>query len=291
MPLVVGIAFHTAARIYTFDPGELDLRPGERVVAETSRGPEVGEVKYAPRELAADRLPQLLKRVLRRVTPEDLSVEEANARRAAQALTVCRERVRVRALPMKLLRAEFAFDRSQVTIYFEAEGRVDFRELVKDLAGQIRTRIQLHQIGARDAAKLLGGIGPCGRALCCTTWLTDFHPVSMRMAKEQSLFLNPTKFSGVCGKLMCCLRYEYDHYRETRARLPAAGSEVMTPDGPGRVVDQIVIKEAVIVALRDGPEKEYPAAVVERPVVRGCSVLAGGQCSGGCGTPRPAPEE
>ncbi|MCC2671484.1 MAG: hypothetical protein K0Q72_3955, partial [Armatimonadetes bacterium] len=178
---------------------------------------------------------------------------------------------------------EYQFDRTQITIYFSSEGRVDFRDLVKDLAAQLRTRIQLHQVGARDAAKLLGGIGPCGRALCCSTWLTSFDAISMRMAKEQSLFLNPTKFSGVCGKLMCCLRYEYDHYRETKALMPVIGGEVSTPDGPGRVLGHNVMKEAVIVGLKSGQEREYPAGEIERPLVRGCSVLAGGKCIGGCG--------
>jgi cell fate regulator YaaT (PSP1 superfamily) len=184
---------------------------------------------------------------------------------------------------MRLLRAEYAFDRSQITFYFSAEGRVDFRELVRDLAAQLKTRIQLHQTGARDAARLLGGIGPCGRQLCCTTWLHEFQPVTMRMAKEQALFLNPTKFSGVCGKLMCCLRFEYEQYGEAHRKLPAAGSRVDTPDGPGRVVELRALKETVLVALQEGPEREYAAADVQPQIVRGCSVLAGGSCPGGCG--------
>lgn len=289
MPSVVGVSFKPAGRIYSFDPDGLELRTNDRVIIETTRGIEMGRVKHPAREIPDEKIVSPLKRVLRRATEEDLAQAAANEARAEQALELCRERVTARAMPMKVMRAEYQFDRSQVTIFFASEGRVDFRELVKDLAAQLRTRIQLHQVGARDAAKLLGGIGPCGRALCCSTWLIDFDAVSMRMAKEQSLFLNPTKFSGVCGKLMCCLRYEYDHYRETKAQLPVVGGEVATPDGPGRVVGHNVIKEAVIVALKSGPEREYPASEVERPVVRGCSVLAGGKCAGGCGDRKKQP--
>jgi len=296
MPVVVGINFKPAGRIYSFDPGNLDLRPGETVVTETARGVEVGQVKYGAREVPDDPAQGPYKQVLRRATEDDRAIVAANEAKAEEALALCRERVVARCLPMKLIRAEYAFDLSQITVYFAAEGRVDFRELVKDLASHLRTRIQLHQVGARDAAKLMGGIGPCGRALCCSTWLVEFQPVSMKMAKEQSLFLNPTKFSGVCGKLMCCLRYEYDTYRETKALLPVMGGEVNTPDGRGRVVGHNVVKEAVLVAFKDGPEKEYLARDIQRPVVRGCSVLAGGSCIGGCGeaktvNARPATEE
>jgi cell fate regulator YaaT (PSP1 superfamily) len=224
-----------------------------------------------------------LKCVLRLATDEDRAQIRANEEKAEQSLAVSKQRVAAHAMPMKLVRAEYAFDRSQITIYFAAEGRVDFRELVKDLASVLRTRIQLHQIGARDVAKLLGGIGPCGRALCCSTWLTDFHPVSMKMAKEQSLFLNPTKFSGVCGKLMCCLRYEYDTYRETKAQMPVIGGQVLTPDGPGKVAAHNMVRETVVVTLDSGVEREYQPGEIERPLVRGCAVLAGGKCAGGCG--------
>jgi cell fate regulator YaaT (PSP1 superfamily) len=283
MPLVVGISFKPATRIYSFDPDGLELEVHDRVIVETARGTDLGRVKHAAREVSEDQIVPPLQRVLRRATPDDFAQAQANEQKAEQALTLTRARVAARGLPMKLMRAEYQFDRSQITIYFSAEGRIDFRELVKDLAAQLRTRIQLHQVGARDAAKLLGGIGPCGRALCCSTWLTDFDAVSMKMAKEQSLFLNPTKFSGVCGKLMCCLRYEYDHYRETKAQMPVLGGEVNTPDGPGKVTGHNIIKEAVLVALKDGGEREYPAGDIQRPLVRGCAVLAGGKCAGGCG--------
>lgn len=283
MPLAVGVSFKPAGRIYSFDPNGLEFQLHDRVITETARGVEIGKIKHLPREVTGEEISLPLKRVLRLATPADLEQVATNEERAAQALTLCRERVAARALPMKVMRAEYQFDRTQITFYFASEGRVDFRELVKDLAAQLRTRIQLHQIGARDAAKLLGGIGPCGRALCCSTWLTDFDAISMKMAKEQSLFLNPTKFSGVCGKLMCCLRYEYDHYRETKAQMPVLGGEVLTPDGPGRVAGHNVIKERVIVSLKEGGDREYPAGEVQRPLVRGCSVLAGGKCAGGCG--------
>jgi cell fate regulator YaaT (PSP1 superfamily) len=282
MPRVVGVNFRTAGRIYSFDPGDLDLAPGELVVTETARGEEVGFVKHRANDVPETEIVSPLKRILRHATDADRARIAENERLAEQALELCRDRVTGRGLPMKLIRSEYAFDLSQVTIYFEAEGRVDFRELVKDLAASLRTRIQLHQVGARDAAKLMGGIGPCGRALCCSTWLTSFEPVSMKMAKEQSLFLNPTKFSGVCGKLMCCLRYEYDHYRETKAQMPVLGAEVNSPDGRGRVTGHNVIRERVIVGFSDGREREYPAGEIQRPIVRGCSVLAGGKCVGGC---------
>lgn len=284
--LVVGVSFRSAGRLHAFDPAGLDLQPGERVVVEAERGAELGEVKQAAREVPDEQLAGPVPRVLRRATEADLAQEAANRELAERALALTRERIAARCLPMKPLRAEYTLDRSRVTIFFRAEGRVDFRELVKDLAARLRTRIQLHQVGARDAAKLLGGIGPCGRGLCCATWLTEFQPISMKMAKEQSLFLNPTKFSGVCGKLMCCLRYEYDLYREARARLPQPGAEVQTPDGRGRVVEQHVLAGTVRVLLSDGREREYPADAVYRPVVRGCAVLSGGACTGGCAARR-----
>jgi cell fate regulator YaaT (PSP1 superfamily) len=216
--------------------------------------------------------------VLRVATPDDYRRKEANRAREESALEVCRRRIEARGLPMKLISAEYAFDGSQILFYFTAEGRVDFRELVKDLAAALRTRIQLHQIGARDAAKLLGGIGPCGRGLCCATWLTSFEPISMKMAKEQSLFLNPTKFSGVCGKLMCCLRYEYETYREMKSQLPAIGTEVLTARGKGKVTGHNVLKEMVLVELPEAGEVELRVDEVKTPMVTGC------RSSGGCST-------
>ena len=251
MPVAVGVVFKPVTTPYWFDPGDLDVRPGSRVVVETARGIELGTVRVEAREVPSEQLVAPLRPILRLASEADLEQERRNQERAAYALEYCGERVRRLGLPMKLLRSEYAYDGSQVTIYFAAENRVDFRELVKELAAHLRCRIQLYQVGARDHAKMVGGLGPCGLGLCCATCLTEFAPVSMKMAKDQSLFLNPTKFSGVCGKLLCCLRYEHDHYVETKARLPQVGQQVATPEGPARVVDVNVVKEEVIVSLLD----------------------------------------
>ncbi len=281
---VVGIAFQNAGRIYSFDPAGHTLALGDAVIVETARGVDIGHVRGEIGPLRGEADPGEIKPVLRVATDDDLERVRDNDSLAEQAMVTAREHVSRLQLPMRLLRAVYQFDRTQVTFYFTAEGRVDFRQLVRDLASALRCRIQLHQTGARDAAKLLGGIGPCGRTLCCATWLREFEPVTIKMAKEQSLFLNPTKFSGVCGKLMCCLRFEYDHYRETRSQLPQTGAQVNTADGPGQVLEANVVKETVRVQLADGREREFRASEVERPVVRGCSVLAGGNCTGGCGS-------
>jgi cell fate regulator YaaT (PSP1 superfamily) len=238
----------------------------------------MGQARTEIREVPEEQLALPLRRVVRVATEDDLARREANRAREESALQLCRRRIEARKLPMKLLTSEYAFDGSQVLFYFAAEGRVDFRELVKDLAAVLRTRIQLHQVGARDAAKLMGGIGPCGRGLCCATWLTAFEPVSMKMAKEQSLFLNPTKFSGACGKLMCCLRYEYDNYRETKARLPAIGAAVATPRGNGKIIGHNVIREWVIVEIPDVGHFEFRADEVQTSW-SGPSCASGGGCS------------
>jgi cell fate regulator YaaT (PSP1 superfamily) len=282
---VVGVNFRRAGKVYYFDPNELPLQQGDQVIAETQRGVDMGDVKTKIKEVDPDHVALPLRKVVRVATSDDLARREANRAREESALTLCRKRVEARRLPMKLLTSEYAFDGSQVVFYFSAEGRIDFRELVKDLASVLRTRIQLHQVGARDAAKLMGGIGPCGRGLCCATWLTSFEPVSMKMAKEQSLFLNPTKFSGVCGKLMCCLRYEYDNYRDTKAKLPAIGAQVATPRGNGKVIGHNVIREWVIVEIPDAGHVEFRADEVQS-VWSGPSCATGGGCSlpgGSCG--------
>jgi cell fate regulator YaaT (PSP1 superfamily) len=277
MPTIVGVSFKPAAKVYFFDPNGLDVRPHDIVIAETARGVEIGEIKTPLRDVPEEQIVPPLRRVIRVATPDDFARKEANKAREEASLATCRRRVEARGLPMKLISAEYAFDGSQVLFYFSAEGRVDFRELVKDLAAALRTRIQLHQIGARDAAKLLGGIGPCGRGLCCSTWLTGFEPVSMKMAKEQSLFLNPTKFSGVCGKLMCCLRYEYDFYKDAKTRFPAIGAEVLTTRGKGRVSSHNIIRETVMVEVLDVGEVELGVDEVTVPMVMGCR--SGGNCS------------
>jgi len=275
---VIGVNFRPAGKVYYFDPADLPLKQGDTVIAETQRGVDLGKVKTPVREVPEEQVTPPLRRVVRVATAADLARRDANKERAESALQLCRKRVESRQLPMKLLAGEYAFDGSQVLFYFAAEGRVDFRELVKDLAAVLRTRIQLHQVGARDAAKLMGGIGPCGRGLCCATWLTTFEPISMRMAKEQSLFLNPTKFSGACGKLMCCLRYEYDHYRETKAKLPGIGKEVNTPRGKGKVIGHNVIREWVIVDIPDSGHFEFRADEVQS-AWSGPSCASGGGCS------------
>jgi cell fate regulator YaaT (PSP1 superfamily) len=275
---IVPVNFRRAGKLYYFDPAGLALRKGDTVIVETQRGVDMGEVKADIREVAPEQVALPLRRVVRVATPEDFARREANQAKEQSAQDLCRRRIEARVLPMKLLTTEYAFDGNQVMFYFAAEGRVDFRELVKDLAAVLRTRIQLHQVGARDAAKLLGGIGPCGRGLCCATWLTTFEPISMKMAKEQSLFLNPTKFSGACGKLMCCLRYEYDSYRETKARLPAVGTTVTTPRGQGKVVGHNVIREWVIVEIPDMGPFECRADEVQTQW-SGPSCASGGGCS------------
>jgi cell fate regulator YaaT (PSP1 superfamily) len=278
MPTVVSVSFRRAGKVYWFSPGDLDLRKGDEVIAETQRGVEMGQVLKGPKEVPEEQIVPPLRAILRIATPEDHARRDSYKVREESGLELCRKRVEARGLPMKLLASEYTFDGSQIVFYFTAEGRVDFRELVKDLASALRTRIQLHQVGARDAAKLLGGIGPCGRSLCCSTWLTDFAPISMRMAKEQSLFLNPTKFSGACGKLMCCLRYEYDFYKETKAKMPSIGVEVTTPRGRGKVVAHHIVREAVTVELPEVGEIELSLAEVVAPLRMGCGH------TGGCGT-------
>lgn len=237
MPLAVGVSFRDAGKIFYYDAGSFELRAGDRVVAESLRGVELGTVKADPSELPAGPAGEPLPPVIRIATPEDIAQDEGNRAREKEALAITARKVAKHDLPMKLLRAEYTLDRARIVIYFSAEGRVDFRELVKDLASALRTRIELHQVGARDAAKLMGGFGHCGCPVCCATWLTGFESVSMRMAKDQDLALNPAKFSGQCGKLMCCLRFEVDTYREGRQGMPKVGAVLSTPAGEAKVVE------------------------------------------------------
>jgi cell fate regulator YaaT (PSP1 superfamily) len=216
MSIVVGVRFKDRGKVYYFDPGELAIKQGDQILVETVRGIELGSVSMGPREVAEDRLVTPLKRVLRVATPEDLVTEQANRRKVAEALEVAKQKIVDHNLEMHLVDAEYTFDGSRVVLYFTADGRVDFRELVKDLAGALHTRVELRQIGVRDQAKMTGGIGPCGRPLCCSSFLNDFLPVSIKMAKDQNLSLNPTKISGTCGRLLCCLRFECEHYEEAR---------------------------------------------------------------------------
>lgn len=272
MPTVVGIVFRRLGRPYWFDPSGLDLEIGDRVIVETLHGLEVGTVATACRDIPEDELEAPLRRVLRPMTVEDEAQHQRNLDRARTTLSTAAERVAHFGLPMKLLTAEYTFDCSQVTIYFSADGRVDFRELVRDLAARLRTRVQLYQVGARDHTRMMGGYGTCGRPLCCSTFLKEFAPVSMRMAKDQSLLLNPVKFSGVCGKLMCCLRYEHDVYTEARTRLPYVGARVATPRGTGTVLAVSVVRDEVTVSLDDSEAQlTLPAAQVKGGCCRGCS--------------------
>jgi cell fate regulator YaaT (PSP1 superfamily) len=279
MPLAVGVAFKRVAKSYWFDPGTLELKEFDRVIVETVRGVEIGTVRITARNAPDSEIQSPLKRVLRLAEPRDLEQEQRNTERAKQARLLCIERVRHHQLPMKVLQAEYTFEGNQVTIYFAAENRVDFRELVKDLAGQLRCKVQLYQVGARDQAKMIGGVGPCGLTLCCSTFLTEFQPISMKMAKDQSLFLNPVKFSGVCGKLMCCLSYEHENYVEAKKRLPQIGDIVRTPRGQARVYELNVIKEEVLVTLLESEVPlTFPASEVTLEKTgrcgscRGCSV-------------------
>lgn len=216
MAVVVGVRFKSGPKVYYFDPKDLPIKRGDLVVAETARGPELGQVISSPREVSHEELVAPLKPILRVADDEDRRKLEDNKTREDEAREICLQRIAARGLPMKLIDVSYAFDGSKVTFYFTADGRVDFRDLVKDVAAALHTRIQFHQIGARDAARFFDGLGPCGQQLCCVRFMTGFEPISMKMAKEQSLFLNPAKFSGVCSKLMCCLRFEYDLYAQAR---------------------------------------------------------------------------
>lgn len=278
MPIAVGVSFKRVARSYWFDPAGYELKEWDKVLVETARGQELGTVRIAPREVSEEDLQAPLKPILRPATPEDLQQYKQNLYLAKEAVGICKSKILKHGLPMKLVHSEYTFDRSQLTFYFVAEGRVDFRELVRDLAATFRTRILLLQIGPRDQAKMMGGIGPCGLTLCCSTFLKEFFPISMKMAKDQSLFLNPVKFSGVCGKLMCCLRYEHDMYKESRARLPRIGDTVTTPRGEGRVSDLNLLKEEVIVEFANGAVATFAAAELqwEQPAAA-CACAAGAE--------------
>lgn len=254
MPIVVGVNFKKVGRVYYFDPGELDLKENDLIIAETARGIEIGEVSQANHEIEESELVAPLKRILRLATPRDIDQERTIAEKEKEAFQICAAKIEQHGLEMKLIDVDYCFDGTQGTFFFSAEGRVDFRELVKDLAQTLRIRVQLHQVGVRDEAKMFGGLGPCGRPLCCSTFLTNFEPVSMRMAKEQSLFLNPAKFSGLCGKLMCCLRYEYEVYRDAKVKLPFVGEKLETPKGIGRLISVNVIKNTVEVQFKEGEQ-------------------------------------
>lgn len=249
MVKTVGVRFKKAGKIYYFDPDDLDIKMEDNVIVETIRGIEFGEVVLGVREVPEDQIVAPLKKVLRIATDEDKKTYQENKNKEKDALAICLQKVQQHNLDMKLIDVEYTFDNNKIIFYFTADGRVDFRELVKDLASVFKTRIELRQIGVRDESKMIGGVGPCGRALCCSSFLGDFAPVSIKMAKEQSLSLNPAKISGICGRLMCCLKYEQEAYEYARKIVPRVGSIVDTPEGKGDVVDNNILKETVRVML------------------------------------------
>ena len=257
MTKVIGVRFRTAGKIYFFSPGKFEVKRGDQVIVETARGVEFGNVVMGPKEVKDEEITQPLKTVIRLATEDDRRVEEKNRKKEKEAFQICLEKIHKHGLEMKLIDAEYTFDNNKVLFYFTADGRIDFRELVKDLAAVFRTRIELRQIGVRDETKIRGGIGICGRELCCHTYLSEFAPVSIKMAKEQNLSLNPTKISGVCGRLMCCLTNEEETYEYLNSRLPNVGDYVTTDDGlKGEVSAINVLRQLVKVLVEVNDEKE-----------------------------------
>lgn len=255
---VVGVRFKKAGKIYYFDPGDFSIQKGDNVIVETVRGVEYGKVVTARKQVEEHDVVLPLKKVVRIADQKDRMIVAENKQAAQEAYEVCNQKVIEHQLDMKLVDVEYTFDRNKVIFYFTADGRVDFRELVKDLAAIFRTRIELRQIGVRDEAKMLGGIGPCGRMLCCSTFLGDFDPVSIKMAKDQNLSLNPTKISGLCGRLMCCLKYENDEYETAKEQLPDLGEMIETSHGVGKVVGLNILERVLQVELKEqGRVLEY----------------------------------
>ncbi|AGX41217.1 PSP1 domain-containing protein [Clostridium saccharobutylicum] len=252
---VIGVRFKKAGKIYYFSPAELLVKKGDYVIVETARGIEFGECVIGIKEIKEEEIVSPLKNVIRIADDKDINKHKENKEKEKDALDICLNKIQEHKLNMKLIDVEYTFDNHKVIFYFTADGRVDFRELVKDLATIFKTRIELRQIGVRDEAKMVGGLGPCGRSMCCSTFLGDFASVSIKMAKEQNLSLNPTKISGICGRLMCCLNYEQSTYEDIRKRLPKVGSVVKTIDGTGDVVGNSIVKETVKVKLKRGDEE------------------------------------
>ena len=270
MATVIGVRFKKAGKVYYFDPCDFWPKPGQYVIVETARGIEFGEVVTSPRSVNDQQIVAPLKKVVRLATEEDEQRAEYNAQREEEAFRVCQEKIARHKLDMKLVSVEYTFDNSKIIFYFTANGRVDFRELVKDLASVFKIRIELRQIGVRDEAKMLGGLGSCGRHICCGAFLGDFQPVSIKMAKEQNLSLNPAKISGLCGRLMCCLKYEQSTYEQTLKRVPKVGKDIVTPDGVGVLTEINAIRERVKVRLRVDEEdnfevREYAMDEVRKP--------------------------
>ena len=264
MITVIGVRFRTAGKIYYFDPAGRRIKTGDHVIVETARGIEYGYVVLGNREVDESKVVPPLKSVIRMATDEDEAAEARNKQKERDAFKICQEKIKKHHLEMKLIDAEYTFDNNKVLFYFTADGRIDFRELVKDLASVFKTRIELRQVGVRDETKIMGGIGICGRALCCHSYLSEFIPVSIKMAKEQNLSLNPTKISGVCGRLMCCLKNEEETYEELNRKLPVVGDRVNTPDGlRGEVQSVNVLRQLVKVIVDVDDEKEIREYAVE----------------------------
>ncbi|HLI88217.1 MAG TPA: stage 0 sporulation family protein [Ktedonobacteraceae bacterium] len=285
---IVGIRFRPAGRIYYFDPQGQTFTNGQYVIVETVRGVEAGRVVIASKKVAEEDLTDPLKPVLRLASEDELRMMLSFKSKEKEALVRCAERIRQHNLPMKLVESEYTFDGSRLTFYFTADERVDFRALVRDLAATFRTRIELRQIGARDQAKLQGGVGPCGKTLCCSSWITEFGIVSIKMAKEQGLPLNPAKISGVCGRLLCCLSYENDNYIRAKQQMPQIGTMLNTPSGPGKVVSINVPRNSVEVMLESGVTIQIPVnQLAEKKSSERCS-CGKENCTcdqgGGCGT-------
>lgn len=269
MVKVIGVRFRNVGKVYYFDPKSLNVRSGDSVIVETARGVEFGTVVLTPREVDESKVISPLKEVIRVATQKDISREENNRRKEKEAYQICLKKIREHNLQMKLIGAEYTFDNNKVLFYFTADGRVDFRELVKDLASVFKTRIELRQIGVRDETKILGGIGICGRPLCCNTYLSDFVPVSIKMAKEQNLSLNPSKISGTCGRLMCCLKNEQETYEYLNKKMPGIGDLVVTSDGlKGEVSSTNVLRQLVKVLVETGEDKEIMEFPVEELKVK-----------------------
>ena len=264
MEKVVGVRFRNVGKIYYFNPKNYKVKVGDHVIVETARGVEYGRVVLEPRSVKEDEVVHPLKEVLRVATKEDEDHEAENRQKEKEAFKICKKKIREHGLDMKLIDAEYTFDNNKVLFYFTADGRIDFRQLVKDLASVFKTRIELRQIGVRDETKMMGGIGICGRPLCCHSYMADFVPVSIKMAKEQNLSLNPTKISGVCGRLMCCLKYEQDTYEYLNSRMPSVGEKVKTPEGIiGEVKSVSVLRQLVRVVIDNGEEKELREYTVD----------------------------
>ena len=265
MTRVIGVRFRNVGKIYYFSPKDFDICVGDHVIVETARGVEYGHVVLAPRDVEDEKVVQPLKEVIRIATPQDDKKEEANRKREKEAYQICLKKIREHGLEMKLIDVEYTFDNNKVLFYFTADGRIDFRELVKDLASVFKTRIELRQIGVRDETKIMGGIGICGRTLCCHAHLSEFVPVSIKMAKEQNLSLNPTKISGMCGRLMCCLKHEEETYEYLNRKLPNVGDFVTTDDGlKGEVHSVNVLRQLVKVLIENNDEKEIREYKVEQ---------------------------